>query len=520
MMYRNCLLHNSTPNLIRITSFILFFSIVASFLVLYQEGNNWNYNFSSYDDEEDFIIINDSSMTEDDGGSSSTEVNSNGKPSTNVVDVMYAPVQGGDISPLGDKSSQNTHNIISNLASESIGNSVEEKVKFLEDLNIPFYMYDHPNITFKGQHINLNGNKLRRFGYEMLYDKATIRVLEESPMRTKDSENAKLYIIPTPMSEISASKMQDLVHLAFGTLLNTTTFKRTNGHNHVLVATSFILFRGDKAKSDWGTMKDWYPKLWNITVALSWDPSEIANGLKNGVEFYEYTDTFKTMKPMTKRVFSLGLTGGTNFPITKKEFSNPNGLDLYCFPLTLASLEKFHSSSNLIFYHSPTFGSIHNSTIHRQAPITNITLENFPKSSIGFGISSRNEWIQTFRDSKFCLNIRGDSPHSHALFRSIRSGCIPVISSNTLPIFSPILKATLNMSDYCIILDENELVNDPHNVLIKLNALDESFIKNKIQHLILAQRVMFHDHPESLFEKAFLYEALHPSEVDDSMNPY
>ncbi len=77
------------------------------------------------------------------------------------------------------------------------------------------------------------------------------------------------------------------------------------------------------------------------------------------------------------------------------------------------------------------------------------------------------------------------------------------------------------MSDYAIMIDEDELVQDTHNLLMKLNELDKDYIDIKIRNLELAQRVWFHDHPESLFVKAFLVEALHGgSEVDDSSNPY
>ena len=113
-----------------------------------------------------------------------------------------------------------------------------------------------------------------------------------------------------------------------------------------------------------------------------------------------------------------------------------------------------------------------------------------------------------------------DSPHSHAFFRAVRSGCIPVVSSDFLPIFSPILKSTLNMEDYAIILNEQDLVRDTQNTLLKLQDLDEDIIKSKIEHLKFVQRVWFHDHPKTLFVQAFLKEALHASEVDNAMNPY
>lgn len=76
------------------------------------------------------------------------------------------------------------------------------------------------------------------------------------------------------------------------------------------------------------------------------------------------------------------------------------------------------------------------------------------------------------------------------------------------------------MNDYAIMLNEDDLIQDTQKTLMKLSNLDRGYIERKIQHLQFAQRVLFHDHPDSLFVKAFLKESLHASEVDDLMNPY
>lgn len=182
--------------------------------------------------------------------------------------------------------------------------------------------------------------------------------------------------------------------------------------------------------------------------------------------------------------------------------------------LILATTAKFYSSSNLIFYHTRRKESIYNSTIYRYAPVTNITLDkSFPKSSIGFDIE-KDEWEREFKDSKFCAVIRGDSPHSHALMRSIRVGCIPVIFSDTLPVFAPLFKSTLNLTDFAVIIKEEELLKDTRNVILQLNEISIEEIEIKIQHLAFAQRVIFTDHHESLFVPALLKEVEMATEVE------
>jgi hypothetical protein len=92
-------------------------------------------------------------------------------------------------------------------------------------------------------------------------------------------------------------------------------------------------------------------------------------------------------------------------------------------------------------------------------------------------------------------------------------GCIPVIAADNLPVWGPILKSTLNMSDYGVIVSEKALVNDPTSTLLKLNEMSEAERDAKIKHLAFAQRVIFTDHPSSLFVPAFLKEAQMASKV-------
>ena len=92
-------------------------------------------------------------------------------------------------------------------------------------------------------------------------------------------------------------------------------------------------------------------------------------------------------------------------------------------------------------------------------------------------------------------------------------GCIPVIVSNTLPIFAPMFKSSMNMSDYAIMLDENDLVNNPKETLFHLSTLSDEIIDLKIKHLAFAQRLLFIDHPRSLFVPALLKEAKMATEV-------
>ena len=62
------------------------------------------------------------------------------------------------------------------------------------------------------------------------------------------------------------------------------------------------------------------------------------------------------------------------------------------------------------------------------------------------------------------------------------------------------------MSDYSIMIDEDEFLADPVATLLKLNELSDEVIGAKLEYLAFAQRLFLSDHPESLFVPALLFE--------------
>ena len=383
-----------------------------------------------------------------------------------------------------------------NLIVKEADATIQAKAEILLNLNIRYYMYDHPNITLSNTRFPRIRilKKWARYHHEGSNDAQMLAALEQSPLRTLTPEDAELYIPPIPMMNIFASRnSSNLFDLAFDTLVNHELFRQHQGNKHILISTPYILYRSDKMRHVF-PMKKWHPLIYNMTPVLSWDPNAIYNAVKEGFDFKDFD--FQRLETLSRRSFSVGL-----------------GDAVSSIGLQLASLEKFQKSSNLIFYQSRTELFFNNSTIFRHAPITNITHAEFPKSCIGFGLKDPDEWLREFQDSKFCLVIRGDSPHSHSLWRAIRLGCIPVIAADSLPIYAPMFKSTLNMSEYAVLVSEEELVTDTEKTLLKLQDMSDAEVEAKVKHLAFAQRVIMTDHPQSLFVPAFLYEATMASEV-------
>ena len=375
-------------------------------------------------------------------------------------------------------------------------------VATLQEVNIRFYMYDHPNITMAGNKGFHRKRKpmLRFLNFEGANDKQMLEALKESPLRTYNTSEADLFIPPIPMASILASTDGNF-HLPMQTLFEQEPFKKHQGNNHVLISTTFSLYRQNYRS--YTVMKHWYHRMFNMTVVQSWDPVPYHNAIYHHKTLaYSFGQNKSTRDEKDK-----------NNPLSRRSVSVGLGMNNKDMNLSFASVEKFHNSSNFIFYQSRTTPFFHNSTIYRHAPM-NVTQDSgsFPKSCIGWGLDPET-WNHEYKNSKFCLVVRGDSPHSKALWRIIRVGCIPVIASNHLPIYAPMFKSTLNMSDYAVIVDEEDLVNDPTMTLLKLNNMTEDEIRVKIMHLAFAQRVIFTDHPRSLFVSAFLKEATLAPEV-------
>eukprot|EP00979_Chaetoceros_neogracilis_P013788 scaffold4087_cov172-Chaetoceros_neogracile.AAC.2 len=397
---------------------------------------------------------------------------------------------------------------------------IAEKEEAMQNCSIRFYMYDHPNITQEVSITEIKKKYWKAHFKEALNDESIFTVLKKSPLRTMNPDEADVFVPAIPFSRITNSKELNRFSLALDTLEKDEIFRKHYGHKHVLIGTLFLLFRLDVEISVLHDLnKRIATSFTNVTLAQSWDTNAVAKALRDGYDFNEYTQPFKKMysKALTHSCISLGLAAQVSSTIVplpeyvnvpSKNFFPERLLEEDALPLRIASMEKWQNSSNFIFYQSRPGTYVHNSTIYRHAPITNVTMSNLPNSKIGFGINSRHEWAKEYIDSKFCLNIRGDSPHSHTNIRSIRVGCIPVIVADSLPVYSSIMKSVLNMSDYAIFLDEKKFVENPEKEMLSLLELSETEIEAKLKHLAFAQRVILMDHPNSLFVPAFLDNAI------------
>jgi Exostosin family len=320
-----------------------------------------------------------------------------------------------------------------------------------------------------------------------------INTLANSSLRTRDLEEADLFFVPISLTRhLIMRRPKHHVAKVFDALYNQTIFQSTQGHRHFMIVQTPNMWSWEHTEIyRKGNMQisQQYPKLWNVTIGKVFDQEgceEAQNkGLLEGSAFKPVM--LDCAVAMSRSSFSL------------------NFITLPTFPFVRASMEKFRNSSWDCFYHSRKRSSLFQSTPYRHALLNKTIWEALPGSSIGFDIKA-TVWMEHFVSSRFCLVIRGDNPLSRSHLRAVKVGCIPVIVSNMLEYYAPIFKSLIAVSDYSIMVDEDEFLADPVAALMKVNNMSEKVLCEKVEYLKLAQQLLIPDHPESLFVPALLHQ--------------
>lgn len=327
-----------------------------------------------------------------------------------------------------------------------------------------------------------------------------LQALEEHPLRTYNPEDADLYIVPTPITELLlyGCRWEDCTWYdeSIMALTEHPIFRKTGGHNHVMISFNWLSF-SHKFQAFIPALSRNYKYLQNVTVAHHFDPFGSMELAASPDVDSQYKALFPEETPVTN-AFSIGL--GLGYDET--------------FPIQEASYEKFESSKNFVFYHTSDRDFHYGSTKYRKAllheDLANAGSSPLPASSIGTDVDYET-WVEGIMSSKFCLVVRGDTPHSHALFAAVRAGCIPVVVSDYYSTYAPPFKSSLTMEDFCIFIKEADFADqkDALTQVLALEKLDDSFIRDKLHNLRVAQKILMPDHQESLFVEAFMKEAQH-----------
>lgn len=389
-----------------------------------------------------------------------------------------------------------------------------EMMNELKNIATKFYIYDDPIIMQKNvvdEHRAMGKDgfvkpiaHIDHVRGDADSEKTILDTLERHPLRTMNPDEAEIFVVPTPVSELLAYGCQwencTWYDEAFDALTKQPTFKKAQGHKHVIIALSWPLF-SNRWSAFVPALSRNYRKLENVTVAHNYDPfgCQELKDIKKDFVTNDFKKIYDKETPISNAV-SIGLGFNEAFPAVKPTF------------------EKFQGSKHFIFYHSRTDPMAYGSTPYRFAPLAQKVVDALPPSSIGFDVP-KEEWVADFTSSKFCLVIRSDTPHSHALLYALRAGCIPVIVSDDYPLYAPTFKSSLAMEDYAIFIEEAKFHEDPTGELLKLQNVPEDLIRSKLKGMEVAQKLAVPSHPESLFVPALLKEIVLAEENVVSQRP-
>jgi hypothetical protein len=380
----------------------------------------------------------------------------------------------------------------------------------LSDVKDLFFIYDDPRMVQANKTKRLMTTRssptLReRFGEEAIMENRILEFLANSSLRTTNISEASIFLIPFRVgANIIARTPRGPRPVTFGELVSALEDSEhwRQGKPHVLLALNTIAFNAYHHVMEhvdgYGLTRDFYRRIKAAIVVQSVDNIYVARASRDGLaKGHDYEDFFTTNHSMSQRGFSIGLLPSNNLPYIP------------------ATYDKFRSAKNFIFYHTRVAPSDYNSTPYRKAPVEVADRIRY-NSSIGLGLPP-DAWLKEFSDSQFCLAIRGDTPHTHALLNAVKVGCIPVVVSDFYPLYAATFASSLKMENYCIFIPEKEFMIDPAESLNGLGKLSESEIRVKLDALAFAQRVVLIDHPETLFGHAFVREAVAASEQNSSM---
>ena len=383
-----------------------------------------------------------------------------------------------------------------------------------------FYMYDDPRIVRPREVTYFRQHKLKhRWRAKGLAELDILQALWQHPWRVQDPAQADYFVIPLPLTALYATNASGFYE-AFPAILEQSSFQKHEGHHHVLVSQLNYWFTYGLARKLQRQLRQYYPSVWNITLAKEQGSRNIQRGYERGIFSSWGPVVEQNRHNMTRSGFATGL-----LPVSSTERTIP------------ASWEKFRQASLFLFYHCREREFVSNSTGIRKLLIqhynqynnSNSTMADpippkLPPSSIGHDIPYE-QWAREYADSQFCLVVRGDNPQSKALLRAVQVGCIPIVVSDAYPYYAPPLEAVMSMDDYAFFISEAAYWKDPIGELLKFRALEPSVIQDKLQGLAFAQRALLpFDHPlnrsNHLFVPAFWHAVKDAKRHESSLTEY
>ena len=411
--------------------------------------------------------------------------------------------------------------------------STADFIAALSRFKVPFYIYEDDAITMNGFH------EICEYGQRE--DAVLANALRTSNWRTYDPEAAQLFfvLIPFHQSYFCGSNASRLSH----------------------VEKSFSYWSPDDEKADWQAFDQKWHNLWghrthlerveravavatshmkthptvpHVMPAFSWQSSawnydsQIGNVEEASKIFPRWCwEALANMTLVRFEVYRMssfhnsfqtghlsGRTPSSLFNVQWEQTKNTVILPFAVHPdmphVNDLTYVDWKANRDIMFwYHTTRKNSSHGATELRHFPIKHVQVFG-NESSVGFAIP-RQEWLQGFSRSKFCLVVRGDTPTSHSWTAALQACCIPVfISDHFADVALPFGDGNgppswLALESFAFLVAESEVLNNPNRMVDVVLEASEVEVEAKLKGLMEVRRLFMYDHPESLLVEALVW---------------
>ncbi|CAD7936981.1 unnamed protein product [Amoebophrya sp. A120] len=417
-------------------------------------------------------------------------------------------VRSDDFSDMGGRSADETlvtplHHLLQQIESHGV--------------RVPFFVYDNRELTMNNWTRVCDGDRQGA-------DVSLLQALRKHRWRTTSPEDAEIFVVPTQFSQSRECDRKDGVDKKRGHDRRTRTaldwlfthspwFRKRRGRDHLLFANPWYFSRLTNVRDEY-IPKDAWPAL-----------SETILTREEVIHMSSWENSFERDPEAWWRhpqaLFSVPWESTKRSVVTPLEV-HP-GLEIVPAEFTLAWKNRPH----LIFYRTRKPPSAFGATSLRHLPTKNPKL--WPNCNIGFD-TTREEWLRGWKDAKFCLVIRGDTPSTHALFHAIASSCIPVLIDDSLPhvgvpfsednrvagTTAQLFPSTKNVTSWAVVIPEAEFLVHPERVVSRLEQISDTGRADLLENLREMQPLLLYQHPESQVATLTLIQAAHQRDLSFS----
>jgi len=257
-------------------------------------------------------------------------------------------------------------------------------------------------------------------------------------------------------------------------------FQRHYGHDHLILAFHWLI-------------SPWSPEIGDI-VPMKYRKL-LENFTSTRFEKYGITEWFNaTVADESFRTFHPTSLLRTPWELTRRAIVVPYKERTPVLPNI--SFSQWKNRESLCHYYTRSKLFAHGGTDLRHLPFRRPEL--FTGCNFGYGLS-KELWLASWRSSKYCFVIRGDTPTSHAFPNSIASGCIPVIISDEIELVGlPFVQyLSVSLDEFAIRFTEAEWLNSTEEVMTTIRNIPDATAESMLHKLNDVRALLLYDHPHS-----------------------